>query len=338
VSRASPGPDRRGLIAGVAALALTPAAAVAAPATDAQADFKVMGSDLYFPEGPVALDDGSVVLVEIGRRTLSQVWPDGTVKVVADLGGGPNGAAIGPDGACYVANDGGLSFAKKDGRWTLTGVPADYKGGSVQRVDLKTGAFKTLYTHCNGNRLAGPNDLVFDEWGGFWMTDTGKMYPRNRDNGGLYWAKTDGSEIREMAYPLLTPNGVALSPDRRTLYVALSEKRQIVAYTVTGPGQLLTENGVPKMRVVASLGDLQSFDSIAVEAGGNIVVATVGKGCLTVISPAGEVVSRSMFPEVAVTNLAFGGPGLTTAYVTLSQTGRLVAMSWPRPGLKLLYR
>ena len=328
------GPSRRTLVAGAAALSLAPRAM----AQPKPAGFKVVGESLGFPEGPVAMDDGSVLLVEIQRQSLSRVTPDGAVRVVAQLGGGPNGAAIGPDGACYVANDGGLLIVKRDGLWQLNGVPADFTGGWVERVDLKTGASRRLYDTVGGNRLKGPNDLVFDEWGGFWLTDTGKSYPRSRDHGGLYWGRPDGSEIREIAYPLLTPNGVALSPDRRTLYVALSEKRQIVAYTLTGPGTVEMAGAVPKVRVVASLpGDL-IFDSMAVEAGGNIVVAAVRSGELIVISPAGAVVERVSLPEFAVTNLAFGGAGMRTCYVTLSQHGQLVSVPWPRPGLKLLYR
>ena len=63
-------------------------------------------SGLRFPEGPIAMDDGSIILVEIARGTLSRVTPDGKVEVIADLGGGPNGAALGPDGAVYVCNNG----------------------------------------------------------------------------------------------------------------------------------------------------------------------------------------------------------------------------------------
>jgi gluconolactonase len=327
---------RRDVLAGGASLGLLgPAMARAA---EVRADFKIMGQGLYFPEGPVAMDDRGVLLVEIGRGTLSRVSPDGTLSVVANLGGGPNGATLGPDGACYVANDGGLGFVKRNGLWGLTDLPATYTGGSIQRVDLKTGAFKTLYTEVNGAKLRGPNDLVFDEWGGLWFTDTGKSHKRVQDHGGLYWARPDGSDIREIAYPLAAPNGICLSPDRRTLYVALGSIRQIAAFDLIGPGQLAMENGAPKMRILASLGGLEAFDSMAMEASGNLVVATVGKGCLTIISPTGEVLSEVLFPEIGVTNLAFGGPDMKTAFVTLSQHGQLAVMKWPRPGLKLLYR
>ncbi len=70
-------------------------------------DMQQVTDGLFFPEGPIAMADGSVVLVEIGRKTLTRVRPDGAKEIVAELGGGPNGAAIGPDGAVYVCNNGG---------------------------------------------------------------------------------------------------------------------------------------------------------------------------------------------------------------------------------------
>ena len=73
-------------------------------------ELREVAGGLAFPEGPIAMADGSVVLVEIARGTLSRVQPDGSVEVVANVGGGPNGAAIGPDGACYVCNNGGMQF------------------------------------------------------------------------------------------------------------------------------------------------------------------------------------------------------------------------------------
>jgi gluconolactonase len=70
-------------------------------------DMELVAEGLQFPEGPVAMADGSVLLVEIQRRSLTRISPDGRCEVVADLGGGPNGAAVGPDGAVYITNNGG---------------------------------------------------------------------------------------------------------------------------------------------------------------------------------------------------------------------------------------
>jgi gluconolactonase len=138
---------------------------------------------LRFPEGPIAMPDGSVVLVEIERQTLSRVHPNGEVSVVATLGGGPNGAAIGPEGRCYVCNNGGFEWHRR-GDTVVPGLQgSDYQGGSIQVVDLETGAVETLYTHSDQGPLRGPNDLVFDAHGGFWFTDFGKTRQRDMDRG-----------------------------------------------------------------------------------------------------------------------------------------------------------
>jgi gluconolactonase len=69
---------------------------------------RALAEGLGFPEGPVALADGSVLLVEIFAGTLTRVRPDGTKTIVARPGGGPNGAALGPDGKCYICKNGGF--------------------------------------------------------------------------------------------------------------------------------------------------------------------------------------------------------------------------------------
>src|SRR5512132_2683922 len=94
-----------------------------------------LASGLRFPEGPVAMPDGSVILVEIERRTLSRVTPDGRVQVIANLGGGPNGAAMGPGGKIYVTNNGGLKFIVRPGKTFPIAQADDYVTGSIQIVD-----------------------------------------------------------------------------------------------------------------------------------------------------------------------------------------------------------
>ena len=128
---------------------------------------RVVADDLWFPEGPVALEDGSVVLVEIRRQTLTRIAADGSKQIVARLSGGPNGAAIGPDGHCYVCNNGGFEWVERQGILYPGSQPADYSGGRIERVDMNTGKVEVLYTEVDGHPLRGPNDLVFDGQGGF---------------------------------------------------------------------------------------------------------------------------------------------------------------------------
>ncbi|MGH7858221.1 MAG: SMP-30/gluconolactonase/LRE family protein, partial [Candidatus Binatia bacterium] len=129
-------------------------------------DIRPIASGLKFPEGPIAMKDGSVLLVEIQRGTLSRVTPNGKIEVVADCRGGPNGAAIGPDGKAYVCNNGGFEWHEIGGLNVPGEQPKDYIGGRIQRVDLATGAVEDLYTECDGHPLRGPNDIVFDRQGG----------------------------------------------------------------------------------------------------------------------------------------------------------------------------
>jgi gluconolactonase len=299
------------------------------------AEIRIVASGLRFPEGPVAMADGSVVLGEIAGGAVTRIGADGGKHVLSQAGGGPNGLALGPDGAFYLCNNGGNEYAQ--GGFLSTGPSQDYEGGSIQRIDAGSGAISTLYTHCGAHKLSAPNDIVFDRHGGFYFTDLGKRYARQRDHGGLYYALPDGSSITELVHPMLSPNGVGLSPDEKTLYVADTESSRLFAYDILAPGVLKKEPFPAPYggRLVCGLPGFQRFDSLAVEAGGNICVATLISGHITVIAPDGKLVRQVKMPDVYPTNICFGGRDQKTAYITLSGSGQLAAMDWPEPGLRL---
>ena len=297
-----------------------------------------MASGLRFPEGPVAMPDGSVILVEIARQTLSRVTPDGAIRMIAALGGGPNGAALGPGGKIYVTNNGGLKFVERPGKLFPVAQADDYRRGLIQIVDPETGKFETLYDACAGQPLRGPNDLVLDRAGGFWFTDLGKTRERDMDRGAVYYAKADGSMIKEAIFPLERPNGIGLSPDEKTLYVVETPTARCWAFRLSGPGQIESANGPyrgEKGTVIAGLGGYQMFDSLAVDSAGHICVATLITGAVSDIWPDGSRVDQYMLPDMMVTNVCFGGRELRTAFATLSMGGTLVSFEWPRPGLAL---
>ena len=294
---------------------------------------------LQFPEGPIAMPDGSVLLVEIRRGTLSRVDPAGKITVVAETGGGPNGAALGPDGKVYVCNNGGFEWHDLGGLTLPGNQPADYIGGRIQRVDLGSGKVEDLYTECDGRPLRGPNDLVFDAAGGFWFTDHGKMRERDRDRTGIFYAKPDGSLIREVVFPMDAPNGIGLSPDGKRLYAAETHTGRVWAWDLASPGEIAAgiSFGPGGGTLLAGLPGFQLLDSLAVDGDGNVCVATLVNGGITVISPDGAILEHVPSGDPLTTNICFGGPDLRTAYITLSGTGRLVATAWPRAGLKLNY-
>jgi gluconolactonase len=305
------------------------------------AELREITTGLRFPEGPVAMPGGSVLVVEIERRCLTRVLPDGTKEIVATPGGGPNGAAIGPDGKCYICNNGGFEFIQDPEHGLRPVVQAwDYSGGRIERIDLETGAVEVLYRGTAEVQLRGPNDIVFDAEGGFYFTDLGKRRQRDLDYGAVFYARADGSLLRLVAFPMVTPNGIGLSPDGRTLYVAETEAARLWAFDILEPGVLARQPWPSPHggRLVAQPGGAyQRFDSLAVEANGNICVATLAHGGITIISPDGSSIEHVPMPDLHTTNICFGGPDLKTAYVTLSGSGRLVALPWPRPGLALNY-
>lgn len=296
-----------------------------------------LATGLEFPEGPIWMADGSIWLVEIKRGTLTRVDADGSVEVIADCGGGPNGAAVGPDGNIYVCNNGGFEWHEVNGLTLPGDEPDGYRGGSIQRVDPTTGSVETLYASVDGHPLKGPNDLVFDETGGFWFTDHGKTRPRDRDRGGLYYARADGSEIAEVVHPMSAPNGVGLSPEGDVLYVAETHEGRLYRWALDGPGSIAGYFG-PGHRgeLLADPAGGPLFDSLAVDAAGNVCVATIRNGGITVVSPDGAL-DHVALPDPLTTNICFGGADATTAFVTLSGTGRLVSIPWPRGGTPLAF-
>lgn len=296
-----------------------------------------VAAGLRFPEGPVALGDGSLLVVEIAGERLSRITPEGRVQEIARIPGGPNGAALGPDGAVYVCNNGGaFHYVEVDGLLFPGPTPPTHRGGAIERVDLASGRVETLYTECNGIPLCAPNDLVFDDAGGFWFTDHGALadHHRRRVVTGVFYARADGSEIREVIFPLDAPNGIGLSPDKKTLYVAETFTGRLWAFRITAPGVVAKE---PVLwpphggRLVAAPGGLNLFDSLAVDTEGVIHVATLLNGGITSVRPDGTGLAHLPTPDPLTTNICFDPRDPQTAYVTLSGTGRLVAMPRPRP-------
>ncbi|CAA9506766.1 MAG: gluconolactonase, putative [uncultured Sphingomonadaceae bacterium] len=298
---------------------------------------EVVATGLRFPEGPVVLADGSVLVAEIARGTVTRVEPDGRVEIVKEVGGGPNGLAIGPDRALFIANNGGrFTFSEQGGLLIPGHPPAEHRGGAIQRLDLASGELRTLYDACDGERLQAPNDLVFDCRGGFYFTDHGYADREGLKWGALYYARADGSEIRLLAGHFVSPNGVGLSPGRDVVYMADTALGRLWAFDLAEPGVLGPPPPMHPARVVATMPDYQLFDSLAVEEDGRVCVATIINGGITAVAPDGTT-EHHPYPDPIVTNIAFGGADMRDAWITASGTGALVRARWPRPGLKLAH-
>jgi gluconolactonase len=311
------------------------------------AEVRVLADGLEFPEGPVVLPDGSVAVCEIKGQRITRVDGDGAKETVAEPGGGPNGAQLGPDGKLYVCNNGAAyDFVDMGGITVTHQPPSSHEGGRIERIDLESGEVEVLYEEASGTRLIAPNDLVFDGHGGFWFTDYGIEHERHSDRTFICYAKADGSECREMMGPVDHPNGIGLSPDGTKLYAVETLTAALWSWNVSAPGEigetlpLLPHGGTP----VARISGFAACDSLAIDAEGNVNIGTLLRGGITVVKPgdqpaAGEEIDFVQTEDPWPTNIAFGGDDLRTAYITGSATGRLfVVDDWPRAGLKLAHQ
>jgi gluconolactonase len=315
----------------------------APPRYPVPADLRVITSDLRFPEGPIACTDGSILVVEVRGETLTRVFPNGELQTVATLPGGPNGAAVGPDGAVYVCNNGGLPWTQlPDLSWypvdASTGSmrPDNYTHGWIERIDPATGAVDRLYESDGESPLSAPNDLVFDRDGTLWFTDTGKTDETRSVLGRVCRASHDGRSIATVASGLLGPNGIGLSPDGSYLYVADTPSGRLWRWALSGTQLDGYHPRQHKGSVLATVPGATPLDSLAVDSEGRIVVALPGDNSLAVISPEGGLAILEM-PGPMTTNVCFGGEDRTTAFVTLGGLGQLVSFRWPCPGVELSF-
>jgi gluconolactonase len=300
--------------------------------------------DLAFPEGPTPLADGSVLVSELAAGRITRIDAQGERSIVAEPGGGPNGLAVLGDGSLAVCQNGGSRWGTRpwpyDGPgsvplFTPVGPADEPMTPQIQRVS-RDGAVTTWYTTDDGgNTLKRPSDIVADSTGGFYMTDFGATRGRTRELAGVLYGAPDGS-LREIVYPVELPNGIALSPDESRLYVTETRTRRVWAFTLEGPGVVTAWHSLATLPSGGPI-NFGGVDGCCVDDEGNVVVATLGTGGVTVVSPAGEILGQIPMDDPMTTNAAFGGPDGRTLYVTLGSSGRLMAVEdWPHLGCATL--
>lgn len=334
--------SRRDLIVGVGALCAGSAVMRSAWAQSADrwpaeavdlSQLRVL-ADIAGPEGPSLLPDGSIATVEYEKGIVIRVDASGRKQTLATLGMAPVGTAVGHDGLLYVVklNPAGMAkaFASRGGPGGPrdTPPPADSPAGVFQ-INPATLACKTLYSSYEGQALVGPDDIIIDRWGDIWFTDFGVNC--------VYWCRTDGSAIKRVIADVPGVNGIALSPDHKTIYIL--GNGNLLAYTITGRGQLQQQGAQARARVVAAWpAGVEPGDGMRMEASGNVVNGC-GKDGILVISPSGQILSQTKLPGLQPINMAFGGPDLKTLYIAAGgesrSKGKFVALPWPRAGMKL---
>ena len=280
---------------------------------------KVVAEGLRFPEGPAFDGEGNLFVVEIAGGQVSRIAPDGTVTVFARTGGGPNGSNFGPDGNLYVCNNGGFP-----------GRGREREPGRVERI-TPSGEVSVLIAEIEGQPLASPNDLGFDEHGNFYFTDPvwGEAGVREAPPGSVCFGDLGGN-ARRLHTGLRFPNGIGVSPDGKTLLVCESLTSKLQAFDILEPGVLSAP------REFADLGEGAIPDGFAFDRDGNVLCCGFESGKVHVFGPeGGPRLAALELEDPRVTNLCFGGPELRTLYVTESGLGRVVSLDWERPGMVL---
>ena len=200
---------------------------------------------------------------------------------------------------------------------------------------------RTSTPSATATALRGPNDIVFDDQGGFYFTDLGKSRARDVDKGGPLLRKGRRLVHRRTSSTALDhANGIGLSPDGKTVYVAETITGRLWSWEIESPGVVKpTTTPFAPGNLHFDFPGWQLLDSMAVDSEGNVCVATLVTGAISVISPKGELLDQINVPkyDVFVTNICFGGPDLKTAYITSSGFGLLYAVEWHCPGLRLNY-
>lgn len=259
-----------------------------------------------FLEGPSFDREGNLYLTDIPHGRIFRLTPSGQWQTVAETGGWPNGIAIHRDGSLWVA---------------------DYRRGLL-KVNPSDGQVDVLLGHRNSEGFKGLNDLTFDIDGNCYFTDQGQTGMHD-PTGRVYRWRIDG-RLDLLLSNAPSPNGIALDPDGRFLFLAVTRGNAVWR------GPLLPDGSVSKVGVFRSFFGTSGPDGMAVDADKRLVVAHASLGCAFVISARGEVTHIVRSPTgQTVTNVAFR-PGASELVLTDSEQGVVLTASLPAVGA-LLY-
>jgi gluconolactonase len=262
-----------------------------------------------FLEGPVFDGDGNLYLTDIPWGRIFRIDPQGAWSLVAEYDGEPNGMKFLDAGTLLVT---------------------DYKNGLV-RIDVAGGRVEPFLPRRNSERFKGVNDLAFGADGALYFTDHGQ-YGLHDTTGRLHRLGRDG-RLDTLLDNVPSPNGVALSPDGKVLYLAVT--RGNCVWRVP----LLPDGSVSKVSQFFTSHGPSGPDGLAVDATGRLLVANPGLGYVWVLNGRAEPVEVLRGPAGAsITNLAFGGPDRRTLYVTDSTHGQVLRAEMDAPGLPIARR
>lgn len=259
-----------------------------------------------FLEGPVADEHGNLYVTDIPFGRVFRIDPAGEWELIAEYGGEPNGMKLLDDRTLLIT---------------------DYQNG-LMRLDIASGKVTPFLQRRNSERFKGVNDLVFDAEGNLYFTDQGQTGLHD-PSGRLYRLRPNG-QLDLLLGNIPSPNGVALSPDQKVLYLAVT--RGNCVWRVP----LLPDGSVAKVSQFFTSYGPSGPDGLAVDTGGRLLVANPGLGYVWVLNTRAEPELVLRGPAGAsITNLVFGGADRRTLYVTDSTNGTVLRAEPGTAGLPL---
>lgn len=295
--------------------------------------YTVVTDSLQLGEGPLIAADGSIILCDVRAREIVRIRPGGARTTIASLAGMPAGVAAGPDGALYVASIGRQSGPER--------VP-----GAVLRIDPASRALTTLVSTLDDAAFVAPDDLVFDQAGGFYFTNAGVLDAAAPIiQTGVYYCDgvsgASGVGVRRVAGPMLPTNGIDLSPDGQWLYWTEYRTGRLYRRRVVAPGTLAPPAPLMGDCIYAHPVPVMFYDSLRVDAAGFVTIALHsgardGPSALLTLDAAGRHPVMLPMPAGMTTSLALAWQGERAAYVTTN--GTIGRIPWPRAGQRPRYQ
>lgn len=264
------------------------------------------GSLTSFLEGPSFDKSGNLYCVDIPHGRILRISPAGEFTLVAEYDGEPNGLKIHKDGRIFIA---------------------DQKNG-IMVLEPGTDEVKPHLPRVNMERLRGPNDLIFASNGDLYFTDQG-LSGLQDPSGRLLRQRADGS-VDVVLSNIPSPNGLVLSPDERTIYLAVTRANAVWRVPLSPTG------ADTRVGIFIQLSGGSGPDGLAIDEKGNLFVAHVGFGCVWGFNALGEPIWRIRSSAGhAITNMAFGGPENRDLYITESSSGTILKATLPVPGRRM---
>lgn len=259
-----------------------------------------------FIEGPVFDQAGNLYITDIVFGRVFRIDQQANWELVVQYDGEPNGMKFMSDHELLIT---------------------DYKNGLI-KLDIRTGKIAPYLTRRNSERFKGPNDLVFDSKGNVYFTDQGQTGMHD-PTGRVFRLHPDG-HLDMLMDNIPSPNGIVLSPDEKVIFVGVTRGNCIWR------GPLLADGSVAKVGQFFTSYGPTGPDGLAMDQEGNLVIANPGLGYVWLLNHRAEPIGIWSSPNgTSLTNVAFGDEDRRTLYCTESQTGSILKIRMPYPGMPL---